>query len=112
MGILKLQFLYFLPGCTVLLRSALPPAQCLTFTAARTTPATRTRTRTGRTPTRTRTATATVVATAAVTGRRDAAAFVAAPCKAHRVLATVGVTRPAEHIGDTASLRQACSGAK
>merc|ERR1712087_537472 len=77
-------FLYFI-GCTVLQRFALPPAQCLTCTAARTTPATRTRTRTGRTPTRTRTATRTRTRTAtatvatAVTGRRDAAAFVAAP---------------------------------
>merc|ERR1712060_725911 len=27
------------------------------------------------------------------------------PCKAHRVLATAGVTRPAQRYGDTASLR-------
>merc|ERR1711964_186254 len=81
-------FLYFI--VLPLIRAPVlpfPPAQCPTCTAARTTPATRTRTRTGRTPTRTRTAatrtrtrtaTATATRTPGTTGRRDAAAFVAA----------------------------------
>merc|ERR1712080_328143 len=94
-------FLYFIDWLLQTLLFALPPARCLTFTAARTTPATRTRTRTGtatRTRTRTRTATATATRTPGTTGRRDAAAFVAAPCKAHRVLRETGVIRPAEQL--------------
>merc|ERR1712151_593013 len=87
-----------------------PQARCLTCTAARTTPATRTRTRTGRTRTRTRTAirtrtrtaTATATRTPGITGRRDAAAFVAAPRKAHRVQQMAGIISPAEQDGATA----------
>merc|ERR1712050_31354 len=89
-----------------------PPARCLTFTAARTTPATRTRTRTAtatRTRTRTRTATATATRTPGTTGRRDAAAFVAAPCKAQRMPARALRTTT---LSGTRQVFEACTAAE